>query len=186
MTARTIENPVTGERATFVETSRESGGAHSVADLEVSPGGGVPRHRHTGHDERIEVLEGEIEVTVGRGKRRLGPGEQVVIARGQVHAWRNPSSTQRLRFRGSMTPGHPGFELFLRVLFGLARDGQVHRRGFPPRRFADLALLTEWDPSILAGPLRLLSPLMRWSARRARAGGRAAELLRRYGGDEPP
>lgn len=184
MDDRTIENPVTGERAVFVETSRESGGARSVADFETTPGGGVPKHRHANHVERIEVLEGEIEVIVGRTKRRLGPGDHVVIERGQVHAWRNPSSKQKLRFRGSMTPGNPGFELFLRVLFGLARDGEVRPSGFPPRRFSDLALLTDWDPSILAGPLRLLGPLIRWSARRARAHGRAAELLRLYGGEE--
>lgn len=179
MSARTIDNPVTGERATFLETSRETGGARTVAELEVAPGGGVPSHRHAAHDERIEVLEGELEVTIDGERRRLCAGEQLVIQRGQPHAWRNPSRDRPSKFRGSMNPGHPGFERFLRVLFGLARDGQVRDSGLP-RRFADLALLTEWDPSILSGPLRLLSPLMRWSARRARARGRDDELLRRY------
>ncbi len=64
-----------------------------------------------------------------------------------------------------MNPGNPGFERFLRVLFGLARDGMVRPNGIP-RRLHDLGLLVEWDPSVLSGPLRLLSPLMRWSARR--------------------
>jgi Cupin domain len=133
---------------------------------------------------RIEVLDGEIEVTVGGVTRRLGAGERVVIQRGTVHAWRNPSSDRKLRFRGMMTPGHPGFEAFLRLWFGLARDGQLRRSGMP-RHFGDLALLADWDPSLAAGPLRLLAPLMRWSARRARSRGRAAELLRRYGGADP-
>src|SRR5262245_53099775 len=184
MEERIIENPVTGERATFVETSRETGGKRTVADLEVTPGGGVPTHRHTDHEERIEVVEGEIEVTLGGQKRRFGAGEHVVIERGTVHAWRNPSPDRNLRFRGTMTPVHPGFELFLRVLFGLGRDGELRPNGIP-RRLSDLGLLTGWDPSILAGPLRLLSPLMSWSARRARRRGRAAELLRRYGCEEP-
>lgn len=183
MAERIIENPVTGERFTFVETSHGNGGARTIGDLEVRPGGGVPTHRHANHDERIEVLEGEIEVTVGGRRQRLGAGEHAVIARGQVHAWRNPSPDRTLRFRGTMTPGNPGFELFLRVLFGLARSGEVGRRGLP-RRLSDLALLTEWDPSVLAGPLLLLSPLMRLLARRARARGRATELLARFGGDE--
>jgi len=65
------------------------------------------------------------------------------------------------------------------LLFGLARDGQVRANGLP-KRLEDLALLTEWDPSILAGPLRPLAPMIRRSARRARARGRADELLQRY------
>jgi hypothetical protein len=65
MDDRTILNPVTGERATFIETARESGGARSVAEFEISPGGGVFPHRHGDHEERIDVLEGEIEVTAG-------------------------------------------------------------------------------------------------------------------------
>ena len=67
MEDRTIENPVTGERVTFVETSRETSGARTVAELDVTPGGGVPTHRHTDHEERIEVVEGEIEVTNTNG-----------------------------------------------------------------------------------------------------------------------
>jgi quercetin dioxygenase-like cupin family protein len=185
MKDRTIENPVTGERVTFVETSRETGGARTVAELHVTPGGGVPSHLHTDHEERIEVVEGEIEVTMGGVKRRFGAGEHVVIERGTVHGWRNPSSNRTLRFRGRMTPGNPGFELFLRVLFGLGRDGELRSNGLP-KRLSDLSLLTGWDPSVLAGPLRLLTPLMNWSARRARARGRATELLRRYAPDERP
>lgn len=177
---RTIENPVTGERATFVETSEESGAARTVADLQVAPRGGVPKHRHADHEERIEVLEGEIEVTIEGKTTRLREGEHVVIRRGHTHSWRNPSPARSSRFRGRMTPGHPGFERLLRVLFGLARDGHVRPNGLP-RRLEDIGLLTEWDPSILHGPLRVLAPVLRWFARRARARGRADELLERYG-----
>ena len=184
MDEQTIENPVSGERMTFLETARGTGGARTVGVLEVRPGGGVPIHRHSDHEERIEVLEGEIELTLGRKRRRVGPGEQALIAPGQMHGWRNPSPDRPLRFRGTMNPGNPGFERFLRVLFGLARSGEVRPNGLP-RRLSDLALLTEWDPSVLAGPLVLLGPVMRLLARRARARGRAAELLARFDADEP-
>ncbi len=82
------------------------------------------------------------------------------------------------------TPGNPGFEVFLRVWFGLARDGEL-RRGGLPKHFGDTALLTEWMQGLPSGPIRLLGPVFTWSARRARARGRAAELLRRYGCEEP-
>jgi len=160
MEDRTIDNPVTGERATYIETSHETGSARSVIDLEVKPGGGVTTHRHAGHDERIEVLEGEIEVTIDGARRRLGAGEHVVIERDTVHSWRNPTPDRPLRFRGMMTPGHPGFENVLRVLFGLARDGEVRRNGIP-KRFSDVGLLIDLDPSLVAGMLRLVAPLAR-------------------------
>ena len=183
MDERTIHNPVTGERATFIETARESAGARSVFEVETAPGGGVFLHRHGIHEERIEVLDGEIEVTARGITRRVQAGEHVVIEPGEVHTWRNPSADRPLRFRAMMIPGHPGFETGLRVVFGLGRDGGLRPSGIP-RRFTDLAVLSDWDPSLMAvGARRLLAPLMRWSARRARARRRAAELLHRYGGD---
>ena len=97
MEDRTIHNPVTGERATFIETSHETGGARTVADLEITPGGGVPIHRHTDHEEWIDVVDGEIEVTLGGVKRRFDAGQRVVIESGNVHR-RNPSSDRNLRF----------------------------------------------------------------------------------------
>lgn len=184
MLDRTIENPVTRERATWVEGAGESGGKRTVIDLEVAGGGGPPGHSHDEHEERIDVLEGEIEVTMEGRIRRLGPGEHVIIRPGQVHGWRNPSAEKVLRFRGMHTPGNPGFETALRVLFGLARDGEVRASGIP-KRLEDVAMIVKWNQGLPSGPLRLLGPLMRWAARRAETRGRAAELLRRYASDEP-
>ena len=182
MDDRTIHNPVTGQRAIFIETARESGGARTVADVETTPGGGVLLHRHADHEERIEVLEGEIEVTTDGVTRRVRAGEHVVIEAGAVHSWRNPSADRVLRFRGMMTPGHPGFETVLRVSFGLGRDGGLRPSGLP-RRFADLALLADWDPSLLAvGPRRLLGAahaVVRAARPGPRSRRRAAASLRR-------
>lgn len=174
-----ISNPVTGERVTFLETSSDTGGARTVGVLEVARDGGVPGHSHDEHDEAIEVLEGEIVVVVDGKESLLRAGEQIVIPRGKVHSWRNPSRDRALKFRGTMTPGHPGFETALKVLFGLARDGEVRRSGIP-RRFADAALIAEWNQGKIAGAIGLLTPLFGWAARRAKAKGRAEELLRRY------
>lgn len=185
MDHRTIENPVTGQRVVFTETAHGTGGARTVAEIDTTPGGGVLLHQHAEHEEWIGVLDGEIELTMDGAARRLGAGAEVVIPAGAVHSWRNPCPERVLKFRAMMTPGHPGFETVIHVSFGLGRDGWLRPNGLP-RRFADLALLTDWDPSLLAvGPRRLLAPLLRWYARRARAKGHAAELLRRYGGTEP-
>lgn len=180
MDHRTIENPVSGERATWIESARDNGGVRTLAEVEVGPGGGVPRHRHAEHEERIEVLAGEMEVAARGGVHRLAAGESIVVEPGVTHGWRNPSRDRNLVFRGEMLPGHPGFETALRVVFGLGRDGEL-RPGGMPRRLTDLALVAGWDPSLLAvGPRRLLMPLLRWYAGRAAVRARAAVLLDRY------
>ena len=181
---RTILNTATGEKATFLQTSVETAGERSAFEIEVRPGGGVPTHQHSDHDEHMEVVAGELEVTLAGRRRRLGPGEHVVVPRGTTHRWRNPSRERELKFRGQMTPGHPDFELFLRVYYGLGRDGELGRNKLP-KRFADLALLSELDPSIFVGLRRLLRPLMQWTAARAHRRGRNTELLRRYAPDAP-
>jgi quercetin dioxygenase-like cupin family protein len=183
MNERTFENPQTRERATLVESARDNGGTQSVLDFEVDAGGGVMGHFHDVHREQIQVLAGTIEVTVDGVTRQVRAGETAVVEPGQSHLWRNPSATELLRFRGTFTPGHPGFEAALRVLFGLARDGQTKAGGFP-KRLDDLALLVKWNRGLPSGPLRLLAPVFGWLARRAEASGRAAELLRRYGAED--
>ena len=58
-------------------------------------------------------------------------------------------------------------------------NGEVLGNGVP-RRFGDTALIADWNQGFLTGPVALLKPLFGWAARRARARGRDAELLRRY------
>ena len=52
-----IENPVTGQRVTFTETARETGGARTVADIDTTPG---------------EFTE--FRIVLPRGAASLGPG----------------------------------------------------------------------------------------------------------------
>ena len=49
---RRIYNPVQRDTATFVETSEETGGARTLAELEVAPGGKVTPHYHLTYSER--------------------------------------------------------------------------------------------------------------------------------------
>jgi hypothetical protein len=55
----TIENPVTGERATFLKTSAETGGELVLIETTVAPDGFVAaEHIHPYQSERFEVLSG--------------------------------------------------------------------------------------------------------------------------------
>jgi mannose-6-phosphate isomerase-like protein (cupin superfamily) len=61
-----------------------------VVEMWADPGGGgVVRHVHPNHEERFEVLEGEITFVVHHKEIRAGPGDRTVAAAGVPHAFRN-------------------------------------------------------------------------------------------------
>jgi quercetin dioxygenase-like cupin family protein len=83
-TGQTIENPVSGERITFLQTARDTAGELLEFELELSPDGHVPgAHVHPEQEERFHVLEGTMKFRLGdapdrrRGRRdRRRPGRQ--------------------------------------------------------------------------------------------------------------
>jgi len=126
----TIENPITGERVTFLKTSAETDGKLVVIDTTVAPGGFVAaEHVHPYQSERFEVLSGEVEF------RRSGEivvakaGDVVMVEPGTSHQFRNLGS-EEIRFRTEVRPALT-FETFLETMFGLASDGKTNRKGLP-------------------------------------------------------
>ena len=60
---RTIENPLTGERVTFLATAGETNGEYVRIKNETSAGAaGVVMHYHLSYTEAFEVLEGSLDV----------------------------------------------------------------------------------------------------------------------------
>jgi hypothetical protein len=71
----TIENPVTGERLVFHQTSRETDGQAVVFETFVQPDGFVAAaHVHPKQEERFEILSGTLGLTDGRRGDRRRPG----------------------------------------------------------------------------------------------------------------
>jgi len=85
-----IENPVTGERIVFHETSAETNGERVVFETIVQPGGFVASaHLHPLQTERFEVLEGTLAMRRGKETVELGAGETVVVEPGTPHKFWN-------------------------------------------------------------------------------------------------
>lgn len=72
-----------------------------------------PQHIHPRHDERFEVVEGELSVDLGRDRERFGPGTGFEVPRGTVHRmwndgdvpvvvrwWSTPAMQAESWFRG--------------------------------------------------------------------------------------
>jgi quercetin dioxygenase-like cupin family protein len=171
----TIGNPVTGERITFLETSRDTGGKLLRLDWSLAPDGFLPgAHTHPHQEERFEVLSGTLGLRVGRRKYRLGAGEAVVVPPGAVHAWwidGDEVMRGQLEFRPALD-----MESVFETSFGLARDGKVSKKGVPgPLQI--IALLDEyedelgipWVPKRLQhAVMSLLAPLARRRGYRGR------------------
>ncbi len=125
-----IENPATGERITFLNTTQETNGEILRFEYVLPPGFTIAEHVHPHQEERHEVLSGTLRGRVGGQERDYGQGERVVGPAGVPHAWQNPSSDEHLRFVSELRPALV-FEAILETTFGLARDGKTTRQGIP-------------------------------------------------------
>jgi mannose-6-phosphate isomerase-like protein (cupin superfamily) len=132
----TIQNPVTGERVTFLETAAETRGEAVVIDTSVAPGGFVAAtHVHPLQSERFEIVAGRAEFRVGEERLTAEPGHVVLVEPGTPHRFRN-AGREELRFVTEIRPAL-GFETFLETMYGLAADGKTNRKGLPnPLRLA--------------------------------------------------
>lgn len=175
---RRYYHPVQKDYTTFLETSEETGGDHTLLEIELAPGGGNTPHYHKTYDEHFEVVEGTLEVLVGKETRVLRPGQKAVAPRNTLHKFRNPGE-ERARFLVELRPGSAGFEKAIKAGYGLARDGRVRADG-TPKNLYHLAVLLEWSGIRLPGVFTIAEPLLRFLAKRARRKGIDRELEARY------
>ncbi|MFY9580346.1 MAG: cupin domain-containing protein, partial [Gaiellaceae bacterium] len=108
----------------------ETGGEVLEYELEFVPGGFTARdHLHPQQEERHEVVDGSLRMTVAGAERQLGPGDVEVVPPATPHRL-FPGEGQRIRARFALRPALET-EALLETFFGLARDGKVGKRGEP-------------------------------------------------------
>lgn len=126
----TIENPVTGERVTFLKTSAETNGEMVLIDTTVAPNGFVAaEHIHPYQSERFEILEGVVEFKLDGETVVARAGDEVMVEAGAAHQFRNIGE-EEVRFLTEVCPAL-SFEEFLETMFGLAADGKTNAKGMP-------------------------------------------------------
>jgi quercetin dioxygenase-like cupin family protein len=148
-----IENPLTGEQITFLQTT---GGTRSELlrfEYVLPPRFSIPEHVHPHQEERHQVLSGTLRGRVGGRERDFGEGEQVVGPPGISHAWRNPSEDEQLRIVSELRPALH-MEALLEVGFGIARDLKTDKKDIPKHlmRIAMLANEAKDDFYLTAVP----------------------------------
>ena len=125
-----IDNPVTGERITFLRTSAETGGSLAEMELALSPAAKLAaEHIHLHQEERFEVIDGLIRVRCSGTESLARAGETVVVPAGSPHTWA-PEGDTGARVRLTFTPG-ADIEEFFDEFFRLGREGRTNAKGMP-------------------------------------------------------
>jgi quercetin dioxygenase-like cupin family protein len=125
-----LENPVTGEKLTFVETAGSTDGERVVVDLELAANGKVPGvHIHPKQEEKFEVLQGTMKFRYGRKKIVAKAGETVVVPAGKVHDFAN-AGMATAHVRVTISPALKMEEMF-EANVALAKEGKVMKSGMP-------------------------------------------------------
>jgi quercetin dioxygenase-like cupin family protein len=125
-----VENPITGERITFLETSEDTNGELSRFEYVLPPRFSIPEHVHPRQEERHEVISGTLRGRVGGRERDFGEGERAIGPAGVPHAWRNPSENRELRIVSELRPALH-LEALIEIGFALARDLKTDKRNVP-------------------------------------------------------
>jgi quercetin dioxygenase-like cupin family protein len=135
----TIENPVTGERIVFRQTSAETNGEAVVIECFVEPSGFVAKpHVHPFQSERFEVLAGTVSFRLDGQVLHAGPGDRVLVTPGKRHQFWNAGEDEA-HFRCEIRPAL-AFEQLIETMFSLAQAGKTNRKGMPnPLRLAVIA-----------------------------------------------
>lgn len=166
-----IDCPTAGKRVRYVATAADTGGEYARFEMWLAPppdSHGPMRHVHPEQDETLEVVSGRMGVWHEGETRLLDAGERVTIPKGDRHRFWNEGPDE-LRLVGEVRPALRT-ERFMRVTYGLARDGMSTPSGMPlnPLRLAvllerydDLLYLAAVPLSLQRLGVRLLAPLGR-------------------------
>ena len=178
MEKRSFFNPVINDTATFIETSEESNGRHSLIEIELFKSNGPPLHYHNAFSEKFEVIEGTLYLQIGKDRKVLKQGDAITVPPKTPHKFYNPTD-DKVRFILTFEPGHTGMENFIKIIYSLASDGLTNNKGVP-KKFAHLATILVMSDTNGSGFLTLLSPVIRLVAKRAKKNGTEKWLLDKY------
>lgn len=152
----TLASPPAGKHIKFVEKPDDPETDPLEFEMWLAAEGshGPMAHVHPEQDEYLEVVSGTLGVRHGDETRRLTAGERVVVPAGDVHRFWN-AGEERLHLRGGVDPGLRT-EAFMRVTYGLARDGApVTGSGMPLNLLRLAVLLDEYDDMLFLAALPL-------------------------------
>ncbi len=177
---KTIYNPALKETIVFTTTSEETSGAYTELEISLEPGGGNPMHYHKAYTELFTAQEGVLGMELKNGKKiYLKPGESYLVKRGENHRFFNQND-HPITFTNKVVPGSTGLENTLRILCGLAQDGQYSKANIPSNLYhmGICAVMSDMRLTGLAG--LITTPLVKVLAHLGRRKGIEVALVKKY------
>ncbi|WP_159799760.1 cupin domain-containing protein [Flavobacterium sp. MK4S-17] len=135
-------NSLNGEYTQIIESAAQTNGEYSLLEVQLMPGGGNPLHYHTRFTEEFTAIKGKLGIQYQEKVLHLSPGHSCLIPIGKEHRFFNDTD-EPIIFRITLRKGQPGFENFIKVLFGLVNDGKTNKKFIPKNPFY-AALLLHW------------------------------------------
>jgi len=175
---RRIYNPVQKDYVTFLKTHADTNGEYTLVEVELADKGGVGLHYHKTYAEHFECVEGEVQIVLDKTVHTLKPGEKAAALPNIKHLFRNRSG-KTAKFKVALYPASKGFEMALQIGYGLARDGQVKKNGFPKDKLA-LAWLFDISESNLPGWMSIFEFILRKQAKKAVQKNIDKQLIEKY------
>ena len=120
-------------------SAEQTGGAYSLFEGLIRPGGGTPPHVQHREDECFYVLDGEFEFLTGEEIVRAGPGTLLYVPRGTLHAFENVGDGVG-RVLICQTPGGL-HERFIEEVGEIAVNGEGPPAASGPTDFARVAAI---------------------------------------------
>lgn len=152
---RDIRNSATGDAVTFVNSPLLGDGERLVfRGLLAARAAGAPLHSHDRMTETFRVESGVLEIDLGDGRiERLSAGQELTIAPGVRHAFRNPTDSETC-FVTTADPGS-GLEIFLRAQYELD-NRRIFRGGVELRDILRFARALQYSDLVIDGCPRWL------------------------------
>lgn len=155
---KTYYNPINGEYASILKTSDTTDGEYSFLEVSLKSGGGNPLHYHTRFSEEFHAVKGNLGVVYNKKKLYLKPREHFLVPPYHIHRFFNDSN-EEIIFRVRLIKGQPDFGNFIKVLFGLVRDGKTFSKNQIPRNPFHAAILYKWGDTHPTSPFfKVLKP----------------------------
>ncbi len=158
MTTEPVHDPVHRARHAFTPD-----GENLIVDTWLEPGGELPPHLHPRQEEYWSVVEGEVEVLVGKTKRVLRPSDgEVPVMPGTRHGLKNTGG-ETVHARCRVIPALHLRE-FLTDSAAAAQKGLFMRGGIPRNlrgaRWGARFLARHRDETVMTFPPRFVQSAM--------------------------
>lgn len=79
---------VLGDNQNIKLTGKDTNGQYTLIEQNNKPGVGIPPHVHENEDEVFQVLEGQVEMSVGGNMTTLNAGDLIFCPKGVPHSWK--------------------------------------------------------------------------------------------------